>query len=117
MGDFNKKSFNIDLNEEDFEVNFSYIPPQTKNTIRNSKRIERQYKFPIVPSHDVNLLRRLQHVNAPTTRIITRQHKINMLSDFDKTKDIERFKYVARIEHVFNPQINILFECLFAKLL
>jgi hypothetical protein len=30
MGDFNKKSFNIDLNEEDFEVNFSYIPPQTK---------------------------------------------------------------------------------------
>jgi hypothetical protein len=120
MGDFNKKGFNIDLNEEDFELNeedfddlnFSYIPPQTKNTIRNSKRIERQYNFPIVPSHDVNLLRRLQQLNPPTRRIITRQHKIKMLSDFDNTKDIERFKYVARTEHVFNPQINILFQCI-----
>ena len=130
MGDF-KKGLNIDFNDINFEdlmrktlMKKLQLYTSTNNrkrkfiqdTIGESKRLntvsKREYNFPIVPSHDVNLLRRLQQINPSTTRIILPQHKIKILSDFDKTKDIERFKYVARREHIFNPQINVLFECI-----
>jgi hypothetical protein len=71
-----------------------------------------EFDYPIAPSHDVVSLIRLQQIKPPTTKIITQQYKNKLLQDLIKTEEINPFKYKARTEHVFYPQINTLFECI-----